>query len=317
MILSMCNNYLLIISNFAELLNEHQFKKSMHYLTIKRLLIPIILLIFFSSCKNKIEWETHPSGLKYRLISKNESGTKVNKGNILSLKMRYVDSNDSVLFDTKEIRGVYRMQLNDNSHEGGCVEDAFSMMNVGDSIEFKVNANNFYQFSRKMDVPSGVKPGSDITFFVKLAGIQTFNEIKKEREAQYHSNLEEEDELLEHYLKIMNIKTEPVLSGLYYIEKEKGTGKKAEAGHKVSLHYTGKFIDGQIFDSSHERNKPFNFLLGAGLVIIGMEEGVAKMHEGGKATLIIPSALGYKDQQNGPVPPYSTLIFEIELLKVY
>jgi FKBP-type peptidyl-prolyl cis-trans isomerase len=96
----------------------------------------------------------------------------------------------------------------------------------------------------------------------------------------------------------------------------KGTGIKATAGRKVTIHYTGKFIDGQIFDSSYERNKPFTFTLGALEVIPGLEEGVSLMQVGGKARLIIPSFLAYGEKQIGPIPPFSTLIFEIELLSV-
>jgi FKBP-type peptidyl-prolyl cis-trans isomerase len=84
----------------------------------------------------------------------------------------------------------------------------------------------------------------------------------------------------------------------------------------VSIHYTGSFIDGKVFDSSLERNEPFLFKIGSQQAIQGMEEGILKMRVGGTATLIIPSKLAYGFEQKGPIPPYSTLIFDVELLDV-
>ncbi|MEA3443429.1 MAG: FKBP-type peptidyl-prolyl cis-trans isomerase, partial [Bacteroidota bacterium] len=74
--------------------------------------------------------------------------------------------------------------------------------------------------------------------------------------------------------------------------------------------------DGDIFDSSIKRNKELKFILGSDQIIQGLNEGIAKMKEGGKARLIIPSILAYGEKQVGPIPPFSTLIFEVELLKV-
>ncbi len=118
------------------------------------------------------------------------------------------------------------------------------------------------------------------------------------------------------YLQENNITVEPTASGLYYIENKAGTGRKAENGDVVKVHYTGKLLNGEKFDSSYDRNEPFRFTLGKGQVIKGWDEGVAYMKEGGKATLIIPSNLGYGDKDFYSIPAYSTLIFEIELLKI-
>jgi FKBP-type peptidyl-prolyl cis-trans isomerase len=105
-------------------------------------------------------------------------------------------------------------------------------------------------------------------------------------------------------------------SGLKYIELKAGDGKEAKAGNTVSVHYTGTFTDGKKFDSSRDRDKPFEFELGAGMVIKGWDEGVAGMKEGGKRKLIIPSDLAYGPKGRGSIPGNSTLVFEVELLKV-
>ena len=110
-------------------------------------------------------------------------------------------------------------------------------------------------------------------------------------------------------------------SGLQYEDTVVGTGSVAQAGQRVSVHYTGwLYNDGQQgakFDSSRDRNDPFEFALGAGMVIRGWDEGVAGMKVGGARTLIIPPELGYGARgAGGVIPPNATLKFDVELLAV-
>ena len=105
-------------------------------------------------------------------------------------------------------------------------------------------------------------------------------------------------------------------SGLQYWDVKAGTGAVATPGKTVSVHYTGWLADGTKFDSSVDRNAPFQFELGARHVIAGWDEGVAGMKVGGLRQLRIPPALGYGSRPNGPIPANSTLIFDVELLDV-
>lgn len=107
-------------------------------------------------------------------------------------------------------------------------------------------------------------------------------------------------------------------SGLIYEEITLGSGAEATSGRPVSVHYTGYLTDGSKFDSSKDRNDPFNFPLGAGHVIKGWDEGVQGMKEGGVRKLTIPPHLGYGARgAGGVIPPNATLVFEVELLKVF
>ena len=106
-------------------------------------------------------------------------------------------------------------------------------------------------------------------------------------------------------------------SGLEYLEVEEGSGEQAKAGKTVSVHYTGKFQDGKVFDSSISRGEPISFPLGAGLLIKGWDEGIALMKVGGKAQLVIPPHLAYGESgAGGVIPPNATLVFDVELVSV-
>jgi FKBP-type peptidyl-prolyl cis-trans isomerase FkpA len=107
-------------------------------------------------------------------------------------------------------------------------------------------------------------------------------------------------------------------SGLVIEDLVEGTGDTAAAGQTVSVHYTGWLTDGSKFDSSKDRDEPFEFPLGARQVIAGWDEGVQGMKIGGTRKLTIPPQLGYGARgAGGVIPPNATLVFEVELLEIF
>ncbi len=122
-----------------------------------------------------------------------------------------------------------------------------------------------------------------------------------------------ETEERDNYIEDNNITTLPTASGLYYIETLKGNGISPVPGDVVEVEYKGTFLDGKEFDSG-----TFSFTLGVRQVIRGWDEGIALMKEGGQAVLIIPSTLGYGTQgsNSGSISPYTTLLFEVELVDI-
>ncbi|MAJ32367.1 MAG: hypothetical protein CMC18_06965 [Flavobacteriaceae bacterium] len=108
---------------------------------------------------------------------------------------------------------------------------------------------------------------------------------------------------------------EQTSSGLYYKILDKGSGENPTRGSQVSVHYEGKLMNGQVFDSSFKRNDPIAFTLGVGQVIAGWDEGIALLNKGAKARLVIPSELGYgASGAGGVIPPNATLIFDVQLV---
>lgn len=139
---------------------------------------------------------------------------------------------------------------------------------------------------------------------------ENFISSKKKREAAAIKEQEEQvAKLTEGF--------EKTASGLQYKVTEEGAGKKPSKGDKVSVHYTGMLLNGTVFDSSLQRNQPIEFSVGKGQVIEGWDEGLLLLNEGAKARLFIPSNLAYGEQgAGGVIPPNTSLIFDVELVKV-
>ena len=105
-------------------------------------------------------------------------------------------------------------------------------------------------------------------------------------------------------------------TGLYVQDVVVGEGARADSGDVVTVHYTGRLPNGNAFDSSRDRDQPFEFALGYGRVIDGWDQGVVGMRVGGQRRLVIPPALGYGARGTGPIPGNATLVFDVELLDV-
>jgi len=250
------------------------------------------------------------TGLQYKFYTETKGESKPKQGDIMTLKMLYKNSKDSIIFDSRtRPDGTIMVPLQKPSFKGS-LEEAFAMLAPGDSASFIVSADSFFIKTFQMkELPNFIDSGSFLTFDIKMVKFQSSEEVEKEQ-------MQTETSGIEKYLKENNITQAPLESGLIYIENKKGTGAKAEAGKTVSVHYTGKLLNGKVFDSSVERGEPIEFKLGEGMVIPGWDEGIALMNEGGKATLVIPSKLAYGPAGQGPIPPHSPLVFTVELVKV-
>ncbi len=143
--------------------------------------------------------------------------------------------------------------------------------------------------------------------------IEAFRTFEGSREKRLAEQKKQAEDALEK-LAAGFLKTE---SGLRYQIIQKGNGKQAEKGKKVSVHYQGALENGNVFDSSYKRKQPIDFQLGVGQVIEGWDEGIALLKVGDKARFVIPSYLGYGSRgAGGVIPPDATLVFDVELMDV-
>lgn len=155
-----------------------------------------------------------------------------------------------------------------------------------------------------------VRVGEKAENWNAIEAFRTFEGAREKREAEAKAKAEAQMEKLAAGFE----KTD---SGLRYKIIEKGSGKKAEKGKTVSVHYEGSLDNGQVFDSSYSRKQPIEFPLGVGQVIQGWDEGIGLLRVGDKARFVIPSHLGYGSRgASGVIPPDATLIFDVQLMEV-
>ncbi|MEL1244477.1 peptidylprolyl isomerase [Flavobacterium sp. DGU11] len=166
------------------------------------------------------------------------------------------------------------------------------------------------QGNDKLESVEIIREGDEAKTWNAIEAFRTFEGSREKRIAEAKKQAEEAMEKLAAGFD----KTE---SGLRYKFIQKGNGKQAEKGKKVSVHYSGSLENGQVFDSSYKRKQPIDFQLGVGQVIEGWDEGIALLQVGDKARFVIPSHLGYGSRgAGGVIPPDATLIFDVELMDV-
>ena len=236
------------------------------------------------------------TGLEYNLVE-DVSGDNAKVGDILVANVQY-GTPDSVMFDNAKMGSPVYIQVTNSSFKGS-IEEGFTLCSKGDSAIFMVNADSMYKHGFHAEVPEFVKKaGSKIGFNFRIIDVK--NEEKE----------------MGAFIKKSGLEGQKTASGMFIQTEGKDTGVHPIAGQKVKMHYTGKLLTGEKFDSSLDRNEPFEFTLGKGEVIPGWDEGVALLSKGQKATFVIPSFLAYGARGVQKIPPFSTLIFEVELIDI-
>lgn len=302
----------------------------MRAMKIKNIFIVVSAYALISSCeggKDADGYETAESGLLYKFYTQNEQGVKPQEGDYVQVIMNYKTSTDSVMFDSRmysrDGSGAIEFPLSPSTFKGS-FEDALGMMRIGDSASFRISADSLYLKTFKQpSLPPNIEAGSMLTFEAKLLNVKTKDVVAKEMEEKKQQQMlemakrkEAEPQEIAAFVAAQKITVKPTETGLYYVEVEKGKGEKVVKGKTVQVKYTGKFLDGKIFDSSEGKPTPFEFEVGASKVIPGWDEAMLKMNIGGKAMLVVPSALAYGEMGvgQGLIPPYTPLTFDVEVV---
>ena len=276
----------------------------------------------------KSDFKKTASGLQYKLYPAKATGQEPRKpqeGEFMSLHMAYDNGADSVLFSTYDNGYAIQVPVMALNNPGG-IEEGFAMLSPGDSAVFRISSDSLFANTFKQPLPPIIKPGSFMTFRVKLEDIFTeaqaqeaqqriFEQEQKKMALHAQEQAKIDDELIRKYIQEQGLAAKRTDSGLYYVITKPGTGPNAKAGQLVSVHYTGTTLNGQKFDSSLDRGQPIQFPLGQGQVIRGWDEGIALLNKGAKATLLIPSPMANVERSPPPaIPANSVLRFDVELV---
>jgi FKBP-type peptidyl-prolyl cis-trans isomerase len=279
---------------------------------MRKIVFVIVGCLVFAACGNKYKgFKKTGSGLYYRFFTENATRYVPQNDDIIYLEMSIRTEEDSVV-ESKQMPVAMRPWFSGNFYE------ALSLMHEGDSAEFIINAKKYYELYPYMQIPDFVKDDKTMLWLsIRIDSVHSWEKFKKaDEEAKLQAKLQAEQKAIADYLEKNNITTAPQESGLYYIVTKEGKGNKPVQGQTVLVHYTGKLLDGTVFDSSRERGEPLPFQLGTGSVIKGWDEGISLMKKGGKALLLIPSHLAYGEGSVGSIPPNSPLFFEVELVDI-
>lgn len=284
--------------------------------------VAVTLVACFKKSKYKGYTET-AHGLYYKLQMIGDGKRKPETGDFLQLVITYKTEKDSTFLETNSMNetGMVILPFQHSSFKGS-FEEGLTTMSEGDSVSFIVNSDSLFMQFFKMPVPLFLTADSVVKMEVKLHRIlnkqQYADELTRFCKLIEDRDIEEQRKL-HTYLDTNKTHFSVLKNGMYYVPIRQGTGACASSGDVLRINYKGYFLNGKQFESTYDRGQPLEFTLGEqGQVIKGLETAISLMNEGEKAKFIIPSQLAYggAGSSTGIIPPYTTVIYEIELVKL-
>ena len=291
--------------------------------------LAMLMMGIMSACTEKSPYpgyEKTATGLYYQFFNQNKDAAQPQVGDLMDLAICCtVNDTTYIVGNTENTLPLEAPLFAGDFYEG------MAMMHKGDSASFIVNIDStFIKWFHQPSLPAEFNSTDVMRFEVRLDDFYPESEyasrlgakIKKDIDARIEKMKADHPEetataaqQLTEYLAKNKVTVEPTASGLYYVMTQEGNGEKPEVGQMAQVHYTGKLLDGTVFDSSIERGEPISFPVGVGQVIPGWDEGIMMMSKGEKGVLYIPYYLAYGDRQAGDkITPYSNLMFEVELV---
>jgi FKBP-type peptidyl-prolyl cis-trans isomerase/cyclophilin family peptidyl-prolyl cis-trans isomerase len=259
----------------------------------------------------KVEAETGkklqktPTGLMYVMLAEGEGAAPKNGESVSMLFTASLP--DGKVWDSATDRSKPHMRpLNPRETLPGLVE-GLALMKPGGKAKFIIPPELGYGPRGRVD--KGIAPNSTLIFDVELLGVQSAEQMKAAGEKQLQDFIAKTE-------AETGKKFEKTASGLMYLKLTEGKGPAVTPTSKIQAHYTGWLVDGTKFDSSVDRAQPIPVDIAKGGVIPGWIEGLKLMKLGDKWKFVIPPNLAYGDRGSGPIPPNSTLVFDIEVVDV-
>jgi len=268
-----------------------------------------------------------PKGALVKVVGGNP-GDKIKLNDVITFDVVQKTEKDSILFSSYSLGHPLKIQVQQCQNVGDLM-DAFPLLAAKDSAYIKVPTDSVFK-DHEDQRPPFLKKNSWLVFNVKIDKVQSLQEAIDEKNAAGEkmkaSEAADRDKFIADHK--LTVKTTP--SGLKYVITQPSMKPKPLTGDTLLVNYIGRTTNGKVFDSSIQaeaqkaglnqpgRNyEPLQVIAGAGTVIKGWDEGLLLLNEGSKAKFIIPSNLGYGTEGAGEdIPPYSTLVFDIELVKI-
>jgi FKBP-type peptidyl-prolyl cis-trans isomerase FkpA len=198
----------------------------------------------------------------------------------------------------------------------GFMEDMLLKLQVGDSATFLVDSESLFE-AIKRPRPAFIQQGSKVKYIVKVLKAQNDVEVNADEQGVLFKKKKVDEKIIAEYVAKNMQGAKKTYSGIWYNIHQQGEGDFAVIDDVVAIEYTGKFLDGKVFNSSERDGRLLEFPVGAGFVIKGLDEVMLLMKKGAKATFVIPSYLAYSEEGLGDkIPSNSPLIFEIQFIDI-
>lgn len=284
-----------------------------------------------TACNN---FEKGEGDMLYK-IHTDKSGETIKEGDFVAFKAIEKTENDSVLYSSYDYDRP-SLLVKEKSIFKGDLFAALSLLSEGDSATFKINIDSMVQ---KMGRPQPADTTKKyLVYTIKIDKVipkGSLNDslfrgkIDEFLKAEMDNAKKNESAKMKAYVSAKGLKTTVSASGLNYVISTQGSGVKPNPGDTVVVNYTGSFLSGKIFDTSlpdiakkagtfnpQRPYEPLKMPVGMSNSIPGFEEGLMLLNKGSKATLIMPSNLAYGEQGNQGIPPFTPLVFEIEMVNI-
>lgn len=295
-------------------------------------LVALTCAAFMTAC-NSNKFKKTENGLLYRFETTVADGEMPQVGDLLVGEMVLLLDEDTLFTNVGHPDRIF--QVSGNCMFKGDIQEGLQMMHVGDKAVFKIPADSIANFMQAGQMPQKYQQGAGQYFYyeISLMEIVTKDELAQEQ-ANFIQEMEQrkndEPATIAKYIADNNITVKPTASGLYVIVNKKGDGPKVVVGKNVKINYTGRLIDGTMFDSSREADakaggiytegrpyEPLSYVVGQQPMIKGWDEGVMGQTAGSEITLVMPSELGYGARGAGrDIMPYSPLVFNLTIESV-
>ncbi len=279
---------------------------------LKKLSAILLAATVVVGCNNRVEVR---NGVKLQIHSHDGSAKKLKEGDVVTFQVIIKTTKDSVLQDSQKSGQPARMMVQAAGKGAfkGSFEDGIGQLSVGDSATIFVPIDSL---TKGGVIPPFLKKGTDLKYVVKIIKSQTRAEAEKDAKVEQEKSLAEAKsraalvpKMIEDYIAKSGKAFQTTASGLKYNMASAGSGASPASGDVAKCMYVGKFLDGKVFDQS---KAPIDMPIGQ--MIPGFNEGLMLMKKGGKATFVIPPAIGYGEASQGPIPGNSPLVFEVELI---
>ncbi len=272
----------------------------------------VISCFIISSCTDNGGYKESPNGLQYKIIVDNKK-PKAQPGQYISYHVFWRTLKDSLLFSSENVNQPL-VSLVARPISKGDLWEIFTYLGPGDSASCKVPARNIF----KSYLPSNMKADDMMKVDFKVLDVLSQKDIDSLQAKRASQNLNNEDKQLQDFMRKNNLDGTKTPSGMYVVIEKQGSGKQPVNGNTISVNYTGKLLNGMMFDTSLKPGgQPYEFVIGSHSVISGWDEGLLYFKAGGSGKLLIPSRLGYGEQGNGPkIGPNQPLIFDVQLVAI-